>query len=283
MTSSTIRSTWPGFDKIRHLVIFGDSYSDVGYRGQPKFKPTADEPLGVPFPGTTWNERGEPNWVGHLALKRRAAGNPLLVYDYAIGGQDLQGFSHQVKMLYVKSLAPKPEWAQWTAQDTLFVSWIGINDCGKLFGHLESDAAMNAYQQKLFHSLQEVYDTGARNFLFIDVPPIERAPGLQQANTVARAAMYNRWNTCLCSGVQSFTEDKSDATVMLFSSHELFRRVLDHPKDYDFDESKVNDEEGPVWFDFLHITSRMHAIVASAVEQFLSAQAAFPSGEVADV
>ena len=95
--------------------------------------------------------------------------------------------------------------------------------------------------------------------------------------------MYNRWNTCLRSGAQSFADEKSDATVMLFSSHELFHRVWDNPKDYDFDESKINDEEGPVWFDFLHITSRMHGIVADAVEQFLSAQAAFPSGEVTEV
>ena len=49
----------------------------------------------------------------------------------------------------------------------------------KFYGHLESDGAMNAYQQRLFRSLQEVYDTGARNFLFIDVPPIERAPGCE--------------------------------------------------------------------------------------------------------
>ena len=93
---------------------------------------------------------------------------------------------------------------------------------------------------------------------------------VQQADTVARAAMYNRWNTSLQSGVQKFADRHEDATVLLFSSHELFHKVLDNPKDYDLDESTVNDEGGPVWFDFLHITSKMHGIVARAIEDFLS-------------
>lgn len=60
---------------------------------------------------------------------------------------------------------------------------------------------------------------------------------------------------------------------MLFSSHELFHKVLDHPKEYDVDENGLDDECGPVWFDFIHITSKMHGIIAKAIEEFLSSQA----------
>lgn len=31
--------------------------------------PDANKPLGVPFPGITWNEPERPNWVGHLITK----------------------------------------------------------------------------------------------------------------------------------------------------------------------------------------------------------------------
>ncbi|EKM55348.1 carbohydrate esterase family 16 protein [Phanerochaete carnosa HHB-10118-sp] len=226
----------------------------------------------------TWNEKSEPNWVGHLVLKRRMAGNPLLVFDYAVGGQDLEGFRQQVRINYSNSIATKPGWAPWTAEDTLFVSWIGINDCGKFYGHFDNAVASDAYQERLFQSLHEVYGTGARNFLFIDVPPMERAPGLRRANAVTRAAMYSRWNTSLHSGVQRFANSHDDASVMLLSSHELFHKVLANPENYDLDESEVNDEGGPVWFDYIHITSKMHGIVASAIEQFLSAQAPLGSG-----
>lgn len=36
---------------------------------------------------------------------------------------------------------------------------------------------LEVYQQRLFQYAKEIYDTGARNFLFIEVPPMERAPG----------------------------------------------------------------------------------------------------------
>lgn len=124
----------------------GDSYSDVGYRGQPNNRPTQNNPLGIPFPGLTWNETGQPNWVGHL-VKKRDASQPLLVYDYAVGGHTIDGIRQQVRSYYAKDIGAKGEGTDWTAHDTLFgrhtrslpshcseghpytVVWIGINDC----------------------------------------------------------------------------------------------------------------------------------------------------------
>lgn len=82
-----ISHTWKGFNTIRRLVILwvlkhliyvlliyvhhhlsGDSYSSVD-NYQSKVKPDADNPLGIRFPGVTWNEPDRPNWVGHLITK----------------------------------------------------------------------------------------------------------------------------------------------------------------------------------------------------------------------
>jgi len=41
---------------------------------------------------------------------------------------------------------------------------------------LSSDHTVKNVQQKLFNLQQELYDEGARNFLFIDVPPMELSP-----------------------------------------------------------------------------------------------------------
>jgi hypothetical protein len=44
---------------------------------------------------------------------------------------------------------------------------------------LNSDEAIEEVQQKLFTLQQELYKEGARNFLFIDVPPIEKSPACE--------------------------------------------------------------------------------------------------------
>ena len=71
------------------------------------------------------------------------------------------------------------------------MTWIGINDCARLSNpssipisdrsnptsrSLNSDQAIEQVQKKLFDLEQELYLEGARNFLFIDVPPIHKSP-----------------------------------------------------------------------------------------------------------
>jgi hypothetical protein len=138
MPSIAINKHWHGLPAIKHIVILyagayrnppsqqhshhiwfsGDSYSSVGYdSGSPH--PHPDEPIGVKFPGVTWTNDGEPNWVGHLITKYSQ--NPsLLVYDYAVGGDKVDGIKHQVRYHFMGSLANKPDWAPWTAENTLF-------------------------------------------------------------------------------------------------------------------------------------------------------------------
>ena len=139
--------------------------------------------------------------------------------------------------------------------------------------------------------MNEVYETGARNFLFIDVPPIERSPACESPKIWYRAstkvllvngtetlkrrygATYNTWNSVLRGQLSQFTATHADATVVAFSSYELFNKVLDNPADYGFDKDSVHIRGGSVWFDHLHITSQMHGIVADAIAEFLDSQA----------
>ncbi|KAG8955242.1 hypothetical protein FRC00_005548, partial [Tulasnella sp. 408] len=82
----------------------GDSYSAVGY--EPDDKPSEETPLGVEFPGDTWVEDKKPNWVGHL-INRYYPKSPLLVYDYAVGGDNIKGLERQIKrqQLFIRDFA----------------------------------------------------------------------------------------------------------------------------------------------------------------------------------
>lgn len=115
---------------------------------------------------------GLPNWVGHLITKYRPgpkyspkerrssdgdassedeqkwSDNPVLVHNYARGGDTIDGVKRQIQRCFLPQLRARTD-IQLTAEKTLFgmwnfksvvsvdlgddipvVIWVGINDCG---------------------------------------------------------------------------------------------------------------------------------------------------------
>lgn len=72
--------TWPGFDKITHWFVFGDSYSATNFDFN-GVQPSADNPLGNPaYPGTTTSNG--PNYVDYLTTTYNKS--LLLTYKYML-------------------------------------------------------------------------------------------------------------------------------------------------------------------------------------------------------
>lgn len=128
---------------------------------------------------------------------------------------------------------------------------------------------------------------GARNLLFIDVPPIDRSPGGKACYQVrsknsgflpfktARtsradiAGRYERWNELLLSNAEELASSSENATILLFSSHRLLSEILNGPSDYGFDEDDVIEAGEKIWEDQLHLTSDVHEILAQQLEEAL--------------
>lgn len=128
---------------------------------------------------------------------------------------------------------------------------------------------------------------GARNLLFIDVPPIDRSPGGKASNQVrsknsailplktARtsgvdiAGRYERWNELLLSNAEELASSSENATILVFSSHRLFSELLNGPGNYGFDEDDVTEAGGKIWEDQLHLTSDVHGILAQQLKEAL--------------
>ncbi|KAF7368880.1 Thermolabile hemolysin [Mycena venus] len=253
--------TWKGFDALKFLVIFGDSYSDVGYDYTDASIPSDDEPLGVEFPGATYAEPDEPNWVGHL-ITNYAPANQLLVYDYAKGGARVYSVKNQIQVMFKSQISQKPPWVPWTAEDTLFVTWVGINDAAWSSEH-EDNVRM------LFEAQETLYNSGARNFLFVNIPAINRSPAK------GREPNYANWNTELKKAVELFAAAHADATVMIYSSWDTFNALFDDPVAHGFPPEDVRKPGGSMWVDHLHPTSKVYDFVARDMSAFLRAQAAF--------
>ncbi|KAF9484721.1 hypothetical protein BDN70DRAFT_872259 [Pholiota conissans] len=287
-TIYNIGPSWKGFSFINRLVIFGDSFSSVDYvLDYDETKPNAADPLGLPFPGSNeyglWNEPDLPNWVGHLITKFRpgplytppkphTAGklrdqsdewkaNPLLVYNYAKGGDTLDGVSRQVQNLFLPGLGKKPAGTPWTAEETLFITWVGINDCAS---QVRDDA-----MERLFDLQDRVYSTGARNFLFINVPPIHRSPAIRIRTGEAAPQMLTTWNANLRKAAQKFCSTHLNSSVFLLSSFHFFNTLLDNPTAYGFSEAEIKKRSGSFWFDHIHPTSKVHEYIASYLASFL--------------
>ncbi len=155
-----VTSSWPGAVRIRNLFVLcvflvsslivhnrnglasGDSYSSVltAHFTNRQIIPTPLQPFGVAFPGEDgglWNEHDMPNWVGHFITKYRPGPrykpnateeeqdpeylkSPLLVFDYAIGGNTVNHIVNTQLPTFRKGAGVKPHWAPWLAEDSLF-------------------------------------------------------------------------------------------------------------------------------------------------------------------
>ncbi|PVG02300.1 hypothetical protein CPB86DRAFT_823124 [Serendipita vermifera] len=258
---SLVGPSWKGFKDIRHLIIFGDSYSQTNSAMRPHGAPSEQLPLGLPFPGNTSTE-GPENWVGHLVHERKP---PILVFNYATNGHTVSGINYQIRQ---KFLELNPPTFSWSGQDTLFVTWVGINDLAFSQDH-------ETILGRLFELQWQLYEKGARNFLFIDVPCIDRSPAYKVVPTPERRARFPAYNLTLERKIRQFVSDTSEPgkdpiTALYFSSHKVFTSLLDTPEEYGFPPDHVKRSGGSIWADHLHPTSVVHAILAAELEKFLN-------------
>ncbi|KAI0307236.1 hypothetical protein B0F90DRAFT_1622154 [Multifurca ochricompacta] len=266
-SSSRLTPTWRGYFRIKKLMVFGDSYSYVGYSAQAPV-PTSSSPLGVAFPGQPINEPGLPNWIGYLIRNYGHGHANMIAYDYARRGDTVMGvYANQVSREFLPSVGRKPGWAAWGPSDTVFVTWVGANDCRILYTN--DKAEITPIIATLFAAQDGLYRAGARNFLFIDVPPLHMSPIGNMGDKVVR---FRNWNDELRRGLATFTSRYPDATVMVFSAWETFSRILSDPARYGFNPADRNTQGGSIWFDFMHPTSRVHNILAGEIAQFLASQ-----------
>uniref|UniRef100_D8QEA2 Carbohydrate esterase family 16 protein n=1 Tax=Schizophyllum commune (strain H4-8 / FGSC 9210) TaxID=578458 RepID=D8QEA2_SCHCM len=296
--------SWRGLAAIKRLMVFGDSYSAVGAPIEAPRTAAHPLGVPFPGPGcfTDYDNarhRSRPNWVGHFITQyapepryRDIAGiqaqypgytqeqdpayarDPLLVYDYARGGKTIPEVISQIEDQFLPRLG---KWCRtqpaegagkggdaakvWTSENALFVTWVGINDCA--FGSTR-EAREEAFQQ-LFAAQDDLYQAGARNFVFIDVPHINRMP----ISHKDRSERYDEYNAMLAAHARRFATAHPDATVLLFSSARTLDRVLDDPDIFGFPQGDAREPFSTIWTDQLHPTSAVHDVFAMDIADFL--------------
>ncbi|ELU39881.1 hypothetical protein AG1IA_06103 [Rhizoctonia solani AG-1 IA] len=247
--SNNVGPRWPGFDGLR-----GDSYTAIGFDSWQPI-PTDLNPMGVPYPGATWIDGA--NWAGYLTTQYNRS--KLLTFDYAIGGNTVQGVRNQIMgdFLSTRGAGHKPHYAPWTASDSLFggatVS-LAEPHKGLYPDHLNmsssTHAPINPTINELFDLYETLYRVGARNFLFVSVPPIDRAPFGELLKLSDRDALMPQFSS------------------MMHGAAALYTELLDNPIKYGF--SDTTTVGGSFWYDPVHPKTKVHGYMAANMAEFLS-------------
>lgn len=157
--------------------------------------------------------------------------------------------------------------------------------------HQLNDQILSEY----FGLLEQLYNTGARNFLLLTIPTMWRSPLIaieNGGNAPAKSkADITDWNAQLQSKIADFEKTHKDVNMMLYDTIPLWNDMQDHGSKYGFKETQTfcpnwDDpafETNPssvgcdpiqtyFWFNDYHPTYHVHDILAQRLENFLTSQ-----------
>ncbi|KAF8163693.1 SGNH hydrolase-type esterase domain-containing protein [Crassisporium funariophilum] len=277
------------------LMAFGDSYTTDGFN--------ISAGVNSPVPGFT--SSNGPNWVQQLGSTYNVANTK--VFNLASGGATIDGalvppFLPTVLSIveqvgqFNQILAPKPVGAQWASDNTLFAFWIGINDVGNSFGwtNITGHEAQfyTVLMNRLTTQLDALFNNGARNFLFLTVPPTDRAPlFLQQGPAVVARLrpLIANYNQQLRTTAQKFQASHRGVQTAVFDSQPVFNTLLDNAKALGFSNTtgfcaayqngtpQISTQTLPCepvssyfWLNSLHPLFTVHDTLARAISTMLS-------------
>ncbi|KAF2193797.1 carbohydrate esterase family 16 protein [Zopfia rhizophila CBS 207.26] len=297
-------SSWPGWKGVKYLFVFGDSYTQTGFNVNGT-QPNPANPMGNPaYPG--WTSANGPNWVDFLTYTYNQS--YLQTYNLAYGGATVDSalvapyaptvlsLKNQVQDLYLPTYGAHPLSTPWTSSTSLFAFFIGINDVGNSWWKNNAtliDLIFTEYESLL----EQVYETGARSFLFLNVPPVHISPlGLSQGNQSVEAegvaiADWNKRVGKLSQKLKSKHEDVGE--VFVHDTYQVYWDAIKDPKSF-AQTSGLKNTTGyceayqngtPTWYTLiescgipvneyfwlnnLHPTFPIHNATAASVVQYL--------------
>ncbi|KAF2277126.1 uncharacterized protein EI97DRAFT_310501 [Westerdykella ornata] len=294
---------WTGWKHVKYLFVFGDSYTQTGFDVKGT-QPNPANPMGnPPYPG--WTSSNGPNWVDFLTYNYNES--YLQTYNLAYGGATVDSalvapwqptvlsLKNQVQELYLPNYGSHPAPAPWKASDSLFAFFIGINDVGNTWW-LNNATLYDLIFAQYDSLLEQVYSTGARNFLFLAVPPVNLAP-MTLANgpeaVAGEDAAIRDWNTRLGKLATEFRKRHRGVETFVHNTHDVYAAAIQDPSSYP-QTSGLKNTTGfckayangtPTWYTFseecahpvneyfwlndLHPTFPIHNATAASIVKYL--------------
>jgi phospholipase/lecithinase/hemolysin len=217
-------------------------------------------------------------WITYLLHPSSAS--TLLNYNFASGGattdaslvkpyqSTVLSLIDQVS-LFTKDLSPLPT-NSLTASNTLIGIWIGVNDVGNAWSNASWPTLSQKIIDQYFTQVQELYASGAQNFLFLTVPPIQKTPAVMaQPNSTqsAEGAAVGDYNKLLVKAVDDFKAKNEGVTTWVYDTGEAFNTAIASPETYGAKDASCYNGDGTscLWFNDYHPGQAIHKLVAAGV------------------
>ncbi|KAL8817416.1 MAG: hypothetical protein Q9223_003749 [Gallowayella weberi] len=254
----TAGSSWPGWDGIEKLFVFGASYTSTGFQsGIQAPQPSPSNPLGNHLRGNTASNG--PNFITYLTTTFNAS--LVQTYNFAYPGAqvDTPAIDPSKSLVgkdpaYKRDHYPNDMTAQmtnqfgdhfppthmgertvdWTGDTSLWISFFGINDVLAMLHLHNMDVALDRIYDAYRANLNFAYEAGARNFLLLNTPPMEIMPKYtgraghgdgEVANAPEVKRIVDGYNALFPRLAAEAFASGSSAKVMVFDFHALVREM----------------------------------------------------------
>lgn len=170
--------------------------------------------------------------------------------------------------------------------ETLIIEWSGANDLITVNARpskKEADAAVKAR----INNMKKLIKNGYENFVIFNLPDLSLTPRYQSKSDEERenARICSEYfNKKLNAACKKLRRENPDCCIQVFDVNEQFHDMYYHPEKYNLDAKKRNQpyttspdfkikadstspSEGYMFWDDVHITADVHAILAKAILQ----------------
>ncbi|KAJ3087903.1 hypothetical protein HK100_008205 [Physocladia obscura] len=277
------------FHDISRLFVFGDSYTATGFNISGT-QPSDSNILGnPPFPGWSWPNGG--NWLTELVSVYNKT--TTFTYNLAYGGATTnKGFippyastvlclDGQVQTEFLPVYAGNGIQRVWDPKETLFAIWIGVNDVGWSSGWSNmTDPVSRIKTYNIIISyytsyVQQLYNAGARNFLFLNCPATYLSPSAS-SNSAFFKVLNQAYNSVLYTQVTALFKKLPYANYAFFDTFALFEQVYFNAQSYGITNltgyaTQVTPNypynQSYFWLDALHPNTVVHKVISKTVAE----------------
>ncbi|CAE6402315.1 unnamed protein product [Rhizoctonia solani] len=194
---------------------------------------------------------------------------PRTLWNFAFAGADIDPAILTLHHDYTVDMTEQvDQWVQaWKskllkapAKSSLAAFFIGINDTGDVSGWkniTDWTAFWNTEMDSYFKAVDQVYNTGLRSFLFLNVP-----------NRIGTNPQIATFNSLLKERIEIFKASKKDVTTIFFDTNKLFADVLANAAAYGFTNTTGYcqcTDPGYFWYNSGHVTEPVHRLIANGV------------------
>lgn len=224
---------------------------------------------------------GGMTWVGHLATEHNTS--LTLAYDFAVAGATVDNsivaaFSNSIPSVveqvgtWTKNVgtSPPPSYAPWTADNSLFAVFIGVNDVGNSFTKAAAaeTALVNKDLDQYFAQLAVLYKAGARQFALLSIPPTQLTPFMKSQSGVAGlVTAITNWNGQLATRAAAFVAANTGANITLVDTNTPWQKAIADPKAYGATDATCVNANGKscLWYNSYHPAQAIQKLMAQAV------------------